>query len=147
MKHISEFQQFLNEEFINEGLKAGRDEPIAKAIIAYLYAVEGSDHADEIRSMGFNPVRTDSNPRQQEYLSAWGKDAVRALSGARRIPSKFMTGTVITLAADNGNLYYFDGGNFVENDKTIIPRAFKLTWTQFIDKLISMNIIEAPTYG
>ena len=37
MKHIK-----LYEEFINEKLKAGRDEPIAKAIIAYRYAVEGS---------------------------------------------------------------------------------------------------------
>ena len=142
MKHVK-----LYEEFINEGLKAGRDEPIAKAIIAYKYAVEGSDHADEIRSMGLNPERTDSNPEQMEYLSGWGKDAVRALSGARRIPSKFMTGTVIALAADNGNSYYFDGGDFVENDKTIIPAAYKLTWTQFIDELISMDIIEAPTYG
>jgi hypothetical protein len=142
MKHVK-----LYEEFINEGLKAGRDEPIAKAIIAYFYAVEGGDHADELRSMGLNPERFDSNPKEQEYLSGWGKDAVRALSGARRIPSKFMTGTAIALAADNGNSYYFDGGDFVEGDKTIISNAMKLTWTQFIDELISMNIIEAPTYG
>jgi hypothetical protein len=97
--------------------------------------------------MGLNPLRSDSNPQEEEYLSGWGKDAIRTLSGARRIPSKFMTGTAITLAADNGNSYYFDGGDLVEGDKTIISNAMKLTWTQLIDELISMNIIEAPTYG
>ena len=141
MKNIKLF-----EEFLNEGLKAGRDEPIAKAIIAYHYAVEGSGREQALFDMGLHPSRYDSNPGEQESLSGWGKDAVRALSGARRIPSKYMTGTVVTLAADNGNSYYFDGGDFVEGSKTIIPGAFKLTWTEFIDELIKLKVIEQPTY-
>ena len=141
MKHIK-----LYEEFINESLKAGRDEPIARAIIAYRYAVEGSGREQAIFDMGLNPERSDSNPDQMEYLSGWGKDAVRALSGARRIPSKYMTGTVITLAADNGNSYYFDGNDLVEDDKTIVRNALKLTWTQLIDELIKLKVIEEPKY-
>lgn len=136
----------LFEEFLNEGLKAGRDEPIAKAIIAYRYAVEGSGREQALFDMGLHPSRSDSNPDQMEYLSAWGKDVIKALSGARRIPSKYMTGTVITLAADNGNSYYFDGGDLVEGSKTIIPNALKMTWTELIDKLIKLKIIETPKY-
>lgn len=136
----------LYEEFINESLKAGRDEPIARAIIAYRYAVEGSGREKALFDMGLNPDRTDSNPDQMEYLSGWGKDVVKALSGARRVPSKYMTGTVITLAADNGKSYYFDDVDFVEGDKTIIPNAMKLTWTEFIDELIKLKVIEEPKY-
>ena len=141
MKHIK-----LYEEFINESLKAGRDEPIARAIIAYRYAVEGSGREKAIFDMGLNPERSDSNPDQMEYLSGWGKDVIKALSGARRVPSKYMTGTVITLAADNGNSYYFDGGDLVEGDKTIVRNALKLTWTQLIDELIKLKVIEEPKY-
>ena len=49
----------LYEEFINEKLKAGRDEPIAKAIIAYRYAVEGSGREKGIFDMGLNAERSD----------------------------------------------------------------------------------------
>lgn len=142
MKHIKLFEQFINEAT----LKPGKDEDLAKGIIAYFYAPEGTPEAEELFSKGLNPLRGDSEPQQQEGLSGWGKDAVRALSGARRIPSDFMLGNVISIAADNGQTYYFDGGDFVEGDKTIIKGAMKMTMREFLEELIKLEVIEKPTY-
>ena len=136
----------LYEEFINEGLKKGRDEELAKGMIAYWYAPEGSGREKALFDMGLNPTRTDSNPDNVIYFSAWGKDAVKALSGARRAPGNVMLGEVITLVADNGKSYYFDGVDFIEGSKTLIPDAMKMTMTEFIDELIKLKVIEEPKY-
>lgn len=142
MKYIKLFEQFLNEAT----LKPGRDQDLAKGIIAYFYAPEGTPEAEELFSKGLNPLRGDYEPQQQEGLSAWGKDVVRALSGARRVPSDFMLGNVIEIAADNGKTYYFDGGDFVEGDKTIVKGAMKMTMRSFLDELIKHGVIEQPKY-
>ena len=142
MKYIKLFEQFLNEAT----LKPGRDQDLAKGIIAYYYAPEGTPEAEELFSKGLNPLRVDSAPEQQEYLSGWGKDAVRALSGARRVPGDFMLGNVIGVAADNGKTYYFDGGDFVEGDKTIVKGAAKMTMREFLEELIKQGVIEEPKY-
>jgi hypothetical protein len=57
-----------------------------------------------------------------------------------------MMGDVITIAANNGNSYYFDGSDFVEGDKTIISRIDKIKKREFIDELIKLKIIETPKY-
>ena len=141
MKNIKLF-----EEFINEGLKKGRDEAMAKAMLAYWYAPEGSGREKALFDMGLHPIRYDSNPENQIYFSAWGKDVIKRLSDARRVPSNVMLGEVVTLSADNGNSYYFDGVDFVEGSKTIISNAMKMTMTEFIDELIKLKVIETPKY-
>ena len=93
-----------------------------------------------------NPIRYDGSVSEQDGLSAWGKDVVKDLSGARRCPSDFMMGDVITIAANNGNSYYFDGSDFVEGDKTIISGIKKMKYREFIAELIKLKIIETPTY-
>jgi len=55
-------------------------------------------------------------------------------------------GEVITIAANNGKSYYFDGSDFVEGDKTIISRIDKMKKREFIDELIKLKIIETPKY-
>lgn len=144
MKHIKLFEQFLNEA----KLKPGRDEPIAKAIIAYFYAVEGTSEGDVVRGMGEHPIRSDINPKDNEMigLGGWAKDAVKAISGARRVPGNVMLGTVVTLAADNGKSYYFDGTEFVEGDKTIVKNVHKIGFREFVDALVKKGVIEAPKY-
>lgn len=144
MKHVKLFEQFA--ETLNEGLKKGRDEALAKGMLAYWYAPEGSGREQALFDMGLNPVRYDSNPDNIVYFSGWGKDAIKRLSGARRVPSNVMMGEVVTLAAGNGNTYYFDGVDFVENSKTIIGNAMEMTMTEFIDKLIKLKVIETPSY-
>ena len=57
-----------------------------------------------------------------------------------------MMGDVITIAANNGNSYYFDGSDFVEGDKTIISGIDKMKYREFIAELIKLKIIETPTY-
>jgi hypothetical protein len=141
MKNVKLFEQF-----INEGLKAGRDEALARAILAYEYAPEGSGREDAIRALGLHPSTYDGNPDNTIYFSAWGKDVIKRLSGARRAPSNVMLGEVVTLAADNGNSYYFDGVDFVEGSKTIIRNAMKMKMTEFIDELIKLKVIETPKY-
>ena len=142
MKYIK-----LYEEFVNEGtLKAGRDEAMASAILAYFYAVEGTPEADAVRAKGLEPLRSDGQVGEQDGLSGWGKDVVKELSGARRIPGDFMIGNVVTIAANNGKSYYFDGGEFVEGDKTIIKGTNKMKYREFIGELIKLKIIETPTY-
>ena len=144
MKRIQLFEQFINEA----KLKAGRDEPIAKAIIAYFYAVEGTPEGDVVRGMGQNPIRSDVSPKSEEMMqfSGWTKDGVRALSGARRIPSSVMLGNVVALAADNGKSYYFDDADFVEGDKTIVRNTHKIGFREFVDELVKLGVIEAPKY-
>jgi len=110
MKHLKLFEQFLNEA----RLKEGRDEALANAILAYFYAVEGTPEGDAVQALPGNPIRSNGSVHEQDGLSAWGKDVVKSLSGARRCPSDFMMGNVITIAANNGNSYYFDGSDFVE---------------------------------
>ena len=139
MKHIKLFEQFLNEAT----LKEGRDEALANAILAYFYAVEGTPEGDAVRG---NPIRYDGEVGEQAGLSGWGKDVVKDLSGARRCPSDFMIGNVVTIAANNGNSYYFDGSDFVEGDKTIISRIDKMKYREFIGELIKLKIIETPKY-
>jgi len=136
----------LFEEFLNEGLKAGRDEALAKAVLAYHYAPEGSGREKALFDMGLHPSRHDGNPDNVINFSAWGKDVVKRLSGAKRVPGKVMLGEVVTLAADNGNSYYFDSVDFVEGDKTIIRNAMKMKMTEFIDELIKLKVIETPKY-
>jgi len=139
MKHVKLFEQFLNEGT----LKEGRDKDLANAILAYFYAPEGTPEAKEIVG---NPLRTDINVKQQDGLSGWGKDVVRALSKARRIPSDFLIGDVIEVAADNGKSYYFDDVDLVEGDKTIISGALKLKYRAFIEELIKQGVIQTPIY-
>lgn len=142
MKHIKLFEQFINEAT----LKPGRDKDMANGILAYFYAPEGTPEAEELFKKGLNPLRGDYEPQQQEGISAWGKDVVKALSGARRVPSDFMLGNVIGVAADNGKTYYFDGGDFVEGDKTIVKGAMKMTMRSFLEELIKQGVIEEPKY-
>lgn len=144
MEHVKLFEQFVNEA----KLKAGRDEPIAKAIVAYFYAVEDTPEGDALRKKRQHPIRSDINPKHNEMigLGGWAKDGVKAISGARRVPGKVMLGQVITLAADNGKSYYFDGVEFVEGDKTIIRRTDKMGFREFVDALVKQGVIEAPKY-
>jgi len=146
MKHVRLFEQFT--ETLNEKLKAGRDEALARAILAYYYAPEGSGREDAIRELGpgIHPIKYDGNPQNQLSFSNWTKDAIKRLSGARRAPGKVMLGEVVTLAADNGKLYYFDDVSFVEGDKTIISGAMKMKMTEFIDELIKLKVIDTPKY-
>tara|TARA_R110002074_G_scaffold26102_8_gene77052 strand:+ start:1400 stop:1828 length:429 start_codon:yes stop_codon:yes gene_type:complete len=137
----------LFEDFINEGtLKAGRDEELGNAILAYFYAVEGTPEGDAVRALPGNPIRSDEPVGEQDGLSGWGKAVVKDISKARRVPSDFMMGNVVTIAANNGNSYYFDGSDFVEGDKTIISRIDKMKKREFIDELIKLKIIETPKY-
>ena len=137
----------LFEDFINEGtLKAGRDEELGNAILAYFYAVEGTPEGDAVRALPGNPIRSDGSVGEQDGLSGWGKAVVKDISKARRVPSDFMMGNVVTIAANNGNSYYFDGSDFVEGDKTIISGIHKMKYREFIDKLIKLKIIETPKY-
>jgi hypothetical protein len=137
----------LFEDFINEGtLKAGRDEELANAILAYFYAVEGTPEGDSVRALPGNPIRYDGQIGEQDGLSGWGKAVVKDISKARRVPSDFMMGNVVTIAANNGKSYYFDGSDFVEGDKTIISRIDKMKKREFIDELIKLKIIETPKY-
>lgn len=147
MKHIKLFEQFS--ETLNEAqLKAGRDEPIAKAIIAYFYAVEGTSEGDAIRAMGLNPNRGDINPKQAQALSlsGWAKEGVKAMSGGMRVPSEVSISNAIELAADNGKSYYFDGTDFVEGDETIVRNTHKIGFREFIDAIVGLGVIEAPSY-
>jgi hypothetical protein len=142
MRHIKLFEQFLNEA----RLKEGRDEALANAILAYFYAVAGTPEGDAVQALPGNPIRSDGQVGEQGGLSGWGKDVVKDLSGARRCPSDFMMGNVIEIAASNGKSYYFDGGDFVEGDKTIISNTHKMKYREFIGELIKLKIIEKPTY-
>jgi len=122
MQHVK-----LYEQFINEALKEGRDQDLANEIIAVLYA-EGNTQAQE-----------------QMYLSGWNKDAVKELHGSKvRVPSQFMLGTLITVAADNGKSYYFDG-SFVEGDKNVTGTKVGMPFTKFIDILVKKKIINKPS--
>ena len=137
----------LFEDFINEGtLKAGRDEELGNAILAYFYAVEGTPEGDAVRALPGNPIRSNEPVGEQDGLSGWGKAVVKDISKARRVPSDFMMGNVVTIAANNGKSYYFDGSDFVEGDKTIISRIDKMKKREFIDELIKLKIIETPKY-
>lgn len=147
MKHIKLFEQFS--ETLNEAqLKVGRDEPIAKAIIAYFYAVEGTPDGDAVRAMRLNPNRGDINPKQAQALglSGWAKEGVKAMSGGMRVPSDVSISNAITLAADNGKSYYFDDTDFVEGDKTIVRNTHKIGFREFVEALVKLGVIEAPKY-
>lgn len=147
MKFTKKFESFTNE--LNEAkLKPGRDEPIARAIIAYYYAVEGTPEGDAIRAMGQHPIRSDINPKNIQHMQfgGWDKDGIKALANVRRVPGSAMLGTVVALAADNGNSYYFDDTDFVEGDKTIVGNTHKIGFREFIDTLVKKGVIEAPKY-
>ena len=142
MTHIKLFEEFLNEGT----LKAGRDEALANAILAYFYAVEGTPEGDAVRALPGNPIRSDGQVGEQDGLAGWGKAVVKDLSKARRVPSDFMIGNVVEIAASNGKSYYFDGSDFVEGDKTIISRIDKMKYREFVGELIKLKIIETPKY-
>ena len=146
MKHIKMFEDFIGLNERVTPLKPGRDEEIAKGILGLYWAPDGSGREKVLYDMGLHPVRTDSKVSQIVSYSAWSKDIVKALSGANRVPSEVMLGDVVALAADNGNKYYFDGVDFVENSKTIIPNGLNMTWTQFIAELINQGIVAEPVY-
>jgi hypothetical protein len=146
MKHIKMFEDFIGLNERITPLKPGRDEEIAKGILGLYWAPDGSGREDVLYDMGLHPNRTDSKVGQTVSYSAWGKDIVKALSGAKRVPSEVMVGNVVALAAGNGKSYYFDGGDFVEGSQTIIPNALNMTWTQFIAELINQGIIAEPIY-
>jgi len=134
---------------LNEAvLKSGSDEAMANAIIAYFYAVDGTPEGKRLFSMRLNPVRSDINPKNNEMLSlnAWAKDGIKAISGVKRVPSEVMLGNVVAIAANNGKSYYFDGSDFVEEDKTIIPNTNRIGFREFVDELVKQGVIAAPKY-
>jgi hypothetical protein len=102
MKHVKLFEQFLNEGT----LKEGRDEALANAILAYFYAVAGTPEGDAVQALPGNAIRYDGDVAEQDGLNAFGKAVVKDLSLARRVPSDFMMGNVVTIAANNGKSYF-----------------------------------------
>jgi hypothetical protein len=140
MKRIQLFEQFLN-----EGLKVGRDQDLAKEIIAVLYAERDTPEGEALKAAG-GMVAGGSTTGEEMYLSNWNKDSVKALHGSKvRVPGKVMLGDLITVAADNGKSYYFDGA-FVEGDKDIKGTKPGMDFRDFIDILVKKNIISKPTY-
>tara|TARA_R110000822_G_C14957743_1_gene455796 strand:+ start:96 stop:485 length:390 start_codon:yes stop_codon:yes gene_type:complete len=123
-----------------------RNEALASAILAYFYAVEGTPEGDAIHAKRLEPLRSDGQVGEQGGLTELGKDIVKELSGAKRIPRDFMIGDIVTIAANNGKPYYFDDSDFVEGDKTIITGTHKMKYREFIGELIKLKIIETPTY-
>lgn len=141
MKRIQLFEQFLN-----EGLKVGRDQDLAKEIIAVLYAKRDTPEGEALKAAG-GMVAGGSTTREEMYLSGWNKDSVKALHGSKvRVPGKFMLGTLIEVAADNGKSYYFDGGVFVEGDKDVKGTKTGMDFRDFVDILVKKKIINKPTY-
>jgi hypothetical protein len=141
MKHIQLFEQFLN-----EGLKVGRDQDLANEIIAVLYAEIDTPEGEALQNAGGNPGGPDT-AREEMYLSGFNKNSVKVLHGSKvRVPGSFMLGTLITVAADNGNDYYFDGA-FVEGDKNIAGTKVGMPFRDFIDILIKKKIIDTPEYS
>ena len=84
-----------------------RNEALASAILAYFYAVEGTPEGDAIHAKRLEPLRSDGQVGEQGGLTELGKDIVKELSGAKRIPRDFMIGDIVTIAANNGKPYYF----------------------------------------
>lgn len=141
MKHIQLFEQF-----INEGMKPGKDTELANAIIKVLYAERGTPEGEAITKLGGRETLPGGKVSEMMYLSGFDKDSVKAVANGRvRVPSKFMVGELIAAAADNGNSYYFDG-EFVENDKSIPGTKVGMPFRDFIDALVGAGIIQAPTY-
>lgn len=140
MKHIKLFEDFLNEAKM---LKPS-EQAIALGILMLMYAIEGTEEGDALEDKGLHPNRSNSRVVNMVYLSAWGKDVVRHFAPGSRLGSEYMLGNVVTVAADNGNTYYFDDVDFVENDKTIIKNAMGLGGREFIQQLVEMGIFELP---
>lgn len=141
MKRIQLFEQFLN-----EGLKVGRDQDLAKEIIAVLYAERDTPEGEALQAAG-GMVAGKSTTREEMYLSGFNKDSVKALHGSKvRVPGQFMLGTLIEVAADNGKSYYFDGGVFVEGDKDVKGTKTGMDFRDFVDILVKKKIINKPTY-
>lgn len=141
MKHIKLFEQF-----INEGMKPGKDTELAYAIIKALYAERDTEEGAAISRLGGRESLPGGTADEMMYLSGFDKDSVKAVAKGRvRVPSKFMMGELIAAAADNGNSYYFDG-EFVENSKSIPGTKKGMPFRDFIDALVKAGIIEAPTY-
>ena len=136
----------LFEQFINEGLKPGKDTDLANTIIKVLYAERGTAEGSAIGKLGGRETLPGGKADEQKYLSGFDKDSVKALaSGKVRVPGKFMMGELITAAADNGKSYYFDGG-FVEGDVSIPGTKAGMPFRDFIDALVKHGAIEAPKY-
>ena len=140
MKHIKLFEDFLNEA---KTLKPN-EQAIALGILMLMYAIEGTEEGDALEEKGLHPNRSNTNVDQMVYLSAWGKDVVKHFAPGSRVGSEYMLGNVVTVAANNGNTYYFDDVDFVENDKTIIRDAMRLDMRDLVFKLIEMGIISLP---
>lgn len=135
-----------SEQFLNEGLKVGRDQDLAKEIIAVLYAERDTPEGEALKAAG-GMVAGGSTTGEEMYLSGWNKDSVKALHGSKvRVPGKVMLGTLIGVAADNGKSYYFDGGVFVEGDKDVKGTKTGMDFRDFVDILVKKKIINKPTY-
>ena len=136
----------LFEQFINEGMKPGKDTELANAFIKALYAERDTEEGEAISRLGGRESLPGGIADEMMYLSGSDKASVKAVANGRvRVPSKFMMGELISAAADNGNSYYFDG-EFVENDKSIPGTKKGMSFRDFIDALVKAGIIEAPSY-
>lgn len=131
---------------INEAvLKTGRDEALANAIIAYFYAVDGTPEGDELISMRLNPVRSDIGTSELHKIVGWGKNAIKALSGAARVPGDFILPNVISVAS--GKEFYFADNDLVGPDgKNLIMGLNKMSFRDFVDELVKQGVISAPKY-
>jgi len=136
----------IDEQFVNEALKVGRDQDLANEIIAVLYAERDTPEGEALKAAG-GMVAGGSTTGEEMYLSIWNKDSVKALHGSKvRVPGKVMLGTLIGVAADNGKSYYFDGGVFVEGDKDVKGAKVGMDFRDFVDILVKKKIINKPTY-
>lgn len=140
MKHIKLFEDFLSEA---KTLKPN-EQAIALGLLMTMYAIEGTEEGDALEDKGLHPVRSNSEVDQFVYLSGWSKDIVKHFAPGSRVGSEYMLGNVVSVAADNGNTYYFDDVDFVENDKTIIKNAMSLGGREFVQQLAEMGILELP---
>ena len=141
MKHIKLF-----EDFLNEGIKTLKpnEQAIALGLIMNMYAIEGTEEGDALQGEGLHPTRSNGKIGQTTYLSGWGKDVVKHFAPGSRVGSEYMIGNIVSVAADNGNTYYFDDVDFVENDKTIIKGAIGMGAREFFEQLAEMGIIQFP---
>ena len=131
----------IDEQFVNEALKVGRDQDLANEIIAVLYAERDTPEGEALKAAG-GMVAGGSTTGEEMYLSNWNKDSVKALHGSKvRVPGKVMLGTLIGVAADNGKSYYFDGGVFVEGDKDVKGAKVGMDFRDFVDILVKKKII------
>lgn len=153
MKYVKLFEQFVAEQDATKGpksineavLKPGRDEALANAIIAYFYAIDGTPEGGKLISMRLNPVRSDIGTSELHKIVGWGKNAIKALSGAARVPGDFILPNVISVAS--GKEFYFADNDLVGPDgKNLIMGLNKMSFRDFVDELVKQGVISAPKY-